>query len=101
MNTVEPPVSPATAPLPPSELSPTLSSGSHEGEPEPLAVTEVTHTEIVSTGDLSIIPPSTVSPTSPGESLRTGSVNLTASSRLVVSELPPTKSEPVFSDLSK
>ena len=38
--------------------------------------------------DLSIALPSTVSPTSPGESLRTGTVSLTASSGLVVSELP-------------
>jgi len=98
---VEPPVSPAAVPLPTSEFSPTLSSGSREVEPEPPAVTEVTHTEIVYADDLSITLPSTVSPTSPGESLRTGTISLTASSRLVVSELPPaTESEPVFSDLS-
>ena len=82
---VDPPASPAAVPLPLSEFSPMLSSGSREVEPEPPAVTEVTHTEIVSTGDLSFTLLSTVSPTSPGELLRTGTVGLMVLSRLVVS----------------
>ena len=97
---VEPPVSPAAIALPPSEFSPSLSSASRDVDIEFLAVTEVTHTKIVSTGDLSITLPSTVSPTSPGQSLRTGTVSLTVTSELVVSELPPTEMEAVFTNLT-
>jgi len=72
---IEPPVSPAAVPLPPSEFNRTLSSGSREVEPEPLALTKVTHTDILS---LLVIHPSRFRPLFPGESLRTWSVSLTA-----------------------
>lgn len=60
-------VVPSIVPSRLSEFSPMHSNGSREVEPEPPSVTKVTHTEIVSPGDLSITFPSTGLPTSSGE----------------------------------
>ena len=93
---VEPPVSPAAIALPPSEFSPTFSSASRDVDVEFLAVTEVTHRNCLYRGSVhysSIHRFANIS--------RTITENrLTVSSELVVSELPPTETEAVFTDLT-
>ncbi|KAI6107774.1 hypothetical protein EDD16DRAFT_1868839, partial [Pisolithus croceorrhizus] len=91
---VRPEISPERVPLPPSEFSPTLSSVSIGIEPEGPEEPEVLSSGLVSTGDVSLSLPSTVSPTSPEPSSRIETVStVTGSSELALSDIPPSESD--------
>lgn len=84
-----PDITPESVPLPPSELSPTISSASRDLESERLEVTVVPpSSSIVSSGELSISLPSTAQSSSEDESSRMPTVSSTDSSEFVMGDLP-------------
>ncbi|KAI6145311.1 hypothetical protein BKA82DRAFT_4312648 [Pisolithus tinctorius] len=93
---VQPEISPERVPLPPSEFSPTPSSVSIGVEPEaPEEEPEVLSSGLVSTGDVSLSLPSTVSPTSPEPSSGTEPVSslTTESSEIALSDISPSETD--------
>ena len=80
-------ITPESVPLPPSEISPTISSASWDLEPERFEVPVVPPTSIVSSGDISISLPSTVESSSEDELSRMPTVSSTESSESTMGDL--------------